>query len=322
MPLAIPAPEITMRPSLAIGLGLLLGLVTSVAEARPGRPTSEERALRTKLGKIDPLLRNALGALRNAHAPFSGVHTGAALTLEGPRRSGKRPIVGFNSESHGDLQLCAEQAAMACLPRDKRGGAVKKLAIVGDKVLPCPCGRCLQVLSEVGSPRTVIVAAKLDGTSTRMRLRDLLPTEFAPATRGELQPYRPLIAQALRAYRVSKRETSRYRPAFGAALLSEGGALYSGMVIKNTAGTFTGAIDLPLDELARDRALKRSGDRPKTVVLVGEGPGGGAPVPTGDERQHLVDLNPAATVVLYNPRTRRGSVLEAARALLPHAYTR
>jgi cytidine deaminase len=312
-----------MRLGLGLSLGILLGLA-AVAQARPGRPSAEERAARQRLGKIDPLLRNALGAMRNAHAPFSGVRTGAALTLEREARGARqRPHLGFNSESQGDLQLCAEQAAMACLPRDRSAGSVKKLAVVSDKVLPCPCGRCLQILAEVGSPKTVVVSARLDGTSTRFKLKDLLPTEFKAATRTELQPFRPLIAQALRAFRTSRQsESSRYRPPFGTAVLSEAGSLYRGMVIKNTAGTFTGAIDLPLDELARDNALKGHRDRPRTVVLVGEGPGGSPPVPTGDERQHLVDLNPAATVVLYNPRTRSGSVLEAASALLPHAYKR
>ncbi len=302
----------------------LLALAAASAQARPGRPDAGERAARQRLGKLDPLLRNALGALRNAHAPFSGVRTGAALTLErGTRGDRKQPLLGFNSESQGDLQLCAEQAAMACLPRDRSAGTVKKIAVVSDKVLPCPCGRCLQVLSEVGTPRTLIVSATLDGKSARFRLGELLPTSFPQATSAELKPYRPLIAQALRAYRTSKRsESNRYRPAFGSALLSAAGTLYHGMVIKNTAGTFTGAIDLPLDELARDNALKRGRDKPATLVLVGEGPQGGPPIPTGDERQHLVDLNPAATVVLYNPRTRSGALLETASALLPHAYKR
>jgi cytidine deaminase len=314
MRLAIPLP---IMPRMLLGLGLLLALA-STTEARSGRPGAGERLARQRLARIDPLLGTALGAMRNAHAPFSGVRTGAALSLEGR----KRPRTGFNSESQGDLQLCAEQSAMACLPRDRSAGVVKKIAVVSDKVLPCPCGRCLQILSEVGTPRTVVVAATLDGKSTRTKLGDLLPTEFKTATRSELQPFRPLLAEALRVYRISKRsETSRYRPAFGTALLSEAGSLYRGMVIKNTAGTFTPAIDLPLDELARDNALKGHRDRPRTLAFVGEGPDGKPPVPTGDERQHLLDLNPDATVVLYNPRTRAGAVL-AASSLLPHPYKR
>jgi len=93
-------------------------------------------------------------------------------------------------------------------------------------------------------------------------------------------------------------------------------------VIKDTASTFTPATQTPLDQVALRQAMegrRRLGVR--TVVIAGQGTDSGLPVPTADERQHLVDMNPAATVVLYNPATRKGAVMTA-RDLLPHAYQR
>jgi cytidine deaminase len=308
------------------------GWFAGVVQAAKGKLTQlgEQRRTIRKLRAIDPLLVPAYEAAKQAHAPYSGLHMGAALTLKRGGPLGwvpglrRRIVRGFNSESQGDLQICAERAAMAGLPRgEAKRNPVQKIAVVSDQLVPSPCGRCLQVLSEVGSPDTEIVAANLKGQYRRYRLSELLPTQFDLAPAAELKPHRQLILSATRAYRQSLQSgINRYRPAFGAVVKTDRGDTYLGMVIKDTASTFTPATQLPLDQLAQRNALSARSDRVQTVVIAGPGTGDSRiPVPTADERQHLFDMNPEATVVLYNPAEKVGSVLRA-RDLLPHAYRR
>jgi cytidine deaminase len=283
-----------------------------------------------RLGAIDPLLPKAFRAMQKAHSPYSGAHNGAAVQWRRGGLLGRIPgfrtrvLRGFNSESAGDLQLCAERAAMAEIPRGQaKKNPVRKIAVVADKSLPRPCGRCLQVLSEVGSPETEVVAASVDGQSERFRLKELLPRDFAPVDPARLRDFQPLITTAVRDYRRAlRRGVNQYRPAFGAAIETGSGRVYRGVVIKETACTFTPATQEPLERIAQRNALEGLRDQVRTVVIVGRGRGrGGLPIPTGDERQHLLDVNPEARVVLYNPDARVGTVLQAAE-LLPHAYSR
>lgn len=299
-------------------------LSATLQRARERRQTI--RALRA----IDPLLVPAFKAMHNASAPYSGAHLGAAVTLRHTGLLGRIPMLrnkvvrGFNSESEGDLQICAERAAMAGLPRGLAArDPVRKVAVVSDRSVPVPCGRCLQVISEVGGPETEIVAANLAGQHHRFKLSELLPQRFDPSPAASLAPYRPLIAKAVRAFRVSRaRGVNQYRPAFGAAVKTDGDRTYMGMVIKDTASTFTPATQTPLDQVVQQNVLKGRSERVRTVVIAGEGSGGSRlPVPTADERQHLFDMNPDARVVLYNPVRREGAVITA-RDLLPHAYRR
>jgi cytidine deaminase len=287
-----------------------------------------QRSVTRRLRKIDPLLVKAYRARQHAHAPYSGCKVGAAISME---REGlpkwlfglrSKSIAGFNSESHGDLQICAERSAMARLPRGlAKRHPVKKIAVVAEKRIPIPCGRCLQVLSEVGTSQTEIVSANLKGQHRRFTLGQLLPADFGAAGAGQLKPYRPLIAQAVRSYRLSlKHGINGYRPAAGAVVQTDTGDRFVGIVIKNTASTFTPATQLPLDQVAQTNALTGRRSKVQTVAIAGRGSAGsGLPVPTADERQHLIDMNPEATVILYNPHLRAGAVLEA-RDLLPHVY--
>jgi cytidine deaminase len=300
-------------------------------KAKLGSWQQRRRTVRA-LKRIDPLLGQAYRAMGKAHAPYSKVHVGAAVQV---RRQGilskipglgQRTIRGFNSESRGDLQLCAEQTAVARLPRgDAKRAPVTKIAVLGDKSVPVPCGRCLQALVELGTPETKVVAANLKGEHRTHRLGELVPTKFKEAPAQALKPYRPLIAKAVRTYRRSIFSgINRYRPAFGTLVQTDRGESFLGMVIKDTACTYTPATEVPLNRVAQQNALKRRKDRVKTVVIVGTVSGTGQgrlPVPTADERQHLVDMNPDANVVLYNPVARAGAVVKA-RELLPHAYKR
>lgn len=311
----------------SVSPGKWLGAKIQKVADRLGQNKSQ-RSIARRLRQIDPLLVEAFRAREHAHAPYSGCKVGAAISVERKGLSRwllgrkSKSISGFNSESQGDLQICAERSAMAHLPRGlAKNNPVKKIAVVARKRVPVPCGRCLQVLSEVGTSQTEVVAANLGGEHRRFTLGQLLPADFRVAGAEQLEPYRPLIALAVRSYRSSlKHGINGYRPAAGAAVQTDANDRFVGMVIKNTASTFTPATQLPLDRVAQTNALTQKRSKVETVVIAGRGSAGsGLPIPAADERQHLLDMNPKATVILYNPHLRRGAVLEA-RDLLPHAY--
>ena len=126
---------------------------------------------------VAPLLAAARMAARNAHAPYSGWHVGAAAVFAG---ADGPPFVGANVEngSYG-LTICAERAAIcagvvaghrrllriALTCTDAAGGRVRGIV---------PCGACLQVIAEFGTPDTEIM---IDGAGT-FRLADFLPRPF------------------------------------------------------------------------------------------------------------------------------------------------
>lgn len=124
----------------------------------------------------DDLLEMAREAAARAYAPYSEFPVGAALLA-----ADGRVFTACNVEnaSYG-LSICAERAALACAVS---AGSRKfvRLAVVGGNTQPaCPCGACLQMLSEFCDPDFRIVLAPL---ATRRkpkhkRLGDLLPCAF------------------------------------------------------------------------------------------------------------------------------------------------
>jgi cytidine deaminase len=123
------------------------------------------------------LLAEARSAAANAHSPYSGWRVGAAAVFAEQPTTVHR---GANVEngSYG-LTNCAERSAIfaavtagcrrleriALSCRDREDRLVVKIA---------PCGACLQVISEFGSPDTEIV---IDGAGG-FRLADFLPRPF------------------------------------------------------------------------------------------------------------------------------------------------
>ena len=136
---------------------------------------------------VDPLVAAARKAAANAHAPYSGWHVGAAAVFAGA--SGP-PFVGANVEngSYG-LTICAERTAISAgvVAGHRR---LMKLALTctdaAGKLVRgiVPCGACLQVISEFGSPDTEIV---IDGGGT-FRLADFLPRPFGSGVEVPRQP--------------------------------------------------------------------------------------------------------------------------------------
>ena len=131
--------------------------------------------------ELDPetarsLLDRAREARRNAYAPYSEFHVGAALLAQDGR-----VFTGVNVEnvSYG-LGNCAERVAVG---RAVSEGAREftAIAVVGpeDDVSCSPCGACRQVMHEF-APEMVLVTPDPSGFRAE-RVADLLPGAFVPA---------------------------------------------------------------------------------------------------------------------------------------------
>ena len=120
----------------------------------------------------EQLVRAAWEARRNAYAPYSRFHVGAAVLAEDGRI-----YTGCNVENAAfGATLCAERVAVgqAVVAGQRRLLAV---AVVAESSSPTtPCGTCRQVLSEFASEMVVVV----DNGRERWRfpLERLLPEAF------------------------------------------------------------------------------------------------------------------------------------------------
>jgi cytidine deaminase len=113
----------------------------------------------------------AVAAAGQAYAPYSGLHVGAAAVCDDGR-----VVVGCNVEnaSYG-LTLCAE-CTMAGQLRLSGGGrfvAVACRSATGDLLMPC--GRCRQVLYELGGPECLV-----DTPQGILPMTQVLPDAFGP----------------------------------------------------------------------------------------------------------------------------------------------
>jgi len=124
--------------------------------------------------KKDASLREAaLGALDNAHAPYSNFPVGAAL-----RTRDGQVITGCNIENSAyGLAICAETLAMAYAVSQ---GLTEfdEIAIATDDTEPTPpCGACRQVLNEF-APNIKVSSYTRDGKEAVWTLDELLPHAF------------------------------------------------------------------------------------------------------------------------------------------------
>ena len=115
----------------------------------------------------------ALGALDNAHAPYSNFPVGAALRA----RNGE-VITGCNVENSAfGLAICAETLAMAYAVSQGLSD-FEEIAIATDDSEPTPpCGACRQVLNEF-APNIKISSYTRDGKEAVWTLDELLPHAF------------------------------------------------------------------------------------------------------------------------------------------------
>src|SRR5690606_29705624 len=117
----------------------------------------------------DALRDAAVQAAAKAYAPYSGLQVGAAALTD----SGE-VVVGCNVEngSYG-LTLCAE-CTMAGQLQLTGGGRFTAVACRGDDgQLLMPCGRCRQLLYELGGPE-----CQLDTPSGVLPMSQVLPDAF------------------------------------------------------------------------------------------------------------------------------------------------
>ncbi|MBW4716125.1 cytidine deaminase [Saccharothrix obliqua] len=119
----------------------------------------------------DELRGRAVDAAQAAYCPYSGLKVGSAAVCDDGRI-----VVGCNVEnaSYG-VALCAE-CAMAGQLRLTGGGRFVAVACRGGGgELLMPCGRCRQVLFELGGPDCLV-----DTPSGVVPMSRVLPDAFGP----------------------------------------------------------------------------------------------------------------------------------------------
>ncbi len=127
-------------------------------------------------GAEDALVAAAMAVARNAYAPYSGFHVGAAiLDAEG------RIHAGANVENAAYPQgVCAEAAAIAAMVA-AGGRRIAAIAIAGPGPALCtPCGGCRQKIREFAAPGTPVLVSGPGGPVRRFTLAELLPASFGP----------------------------------------------------------------------------------------------------------------------------------------------
>ena len=122
------------------------------------------------------LLAAAAAAAKNAYAPYSDFHVGAALQVtDGPI------VAGCNVEnaSYG-LTNCAERTAIFSAVRDGYRSFDAVAVVTSGKDMPFPCGACRQVLSEFCDAKCPVYIAHTDRLDEYITISmgDLLPHAF------------------------------------------------------------------------------------------------------------------------------------------------
>jgi cytidine deaminase len=95
----------------------------------------------------------AAQAASRAYAPYSGLKVGAAALVDGGET-----VVGCNVENASfGVTLCAECGVVSALYAAGHDGRALAVAVcdLDGSYLP-PCGRCRQLLSEVGGPDLLV----------------------------------------------------------------------------------------------------------------------------------------------------------------------
>ncbi|MEZ5472241.1 MAG: cytidine deaminase [Marinicella sp.] len=120
------------------------------------------------------LFKAAKKAHKQAYAPYSNFHVGAAILDD------KGQIhIGCNVENAAyPVGCCAEQSAVSQMIVNG-GKVIKNILIIGQKGQPCPpCGACRQIIFEHGDQTTQIYLETTQGNFSRRSLKDLLPEAF------------------------------------------------------------------------------------------------------------------------------------------------
>jgi cytidine deaminase len=119
----------------------------------------------------DVLRERAVEAAQSAYCPYSGLQVGSAAVCDDGRI-----VVGCNVENAAyGVGLCAE-CTMAGQLRLTGGGKFVAVACrSGTGELLMPCGRCRQVLFELGGPSCLV-----DTPRGVLPMSEVLPDAFGP----------------------------------------------------------------------------------------------------------------------------------------------
>jgi cytidine deaminase len=125
----------------------------------------------------EDLIEKARAARKHAYAPYSKYHVGAALLA-----ADGRVFLGVNVENSAyPSSLCAEHNAVGAAVTAGARALVAIAVITEPKpgAAPgSPCGKCRQVLSELGLEMEVLLAGP-SGPYESTTLRELLPRAFS-----------------------------------------------------------------------------------------------------------------------------------------------
>jgi cytidine deaminase len=122
------------------------------------------------------LLEEAFRAMKNAYAPYSNYHVGAAVLTKD-----NKVFWGANIEnaSFGATNCAERSAVFAAYSNGYRKDTIEALAIVSDGPrIAAPCGICRQVLCELvrGDMPIYLSNGKEECTTN---INELLPMQFA-----------------------------------------------------------------------------------------------------------------------------------------------
>ncbi|MCF6303773.1 MAG: cytidine deaminase [Rhodobacteraceae bacterium] len=111
---------------------------------------------------------------KNAHAPYSNFHVGAAL-----RTASGAIFSGCNVENAAYPEgTCAEAGAIAAMAAAGERVIVEILVVADADQPVTPCGGCRQKISEFADKDAVVIIASPKGEQFRTTLGELLPGSF------------------------------------------------------------------------------------------------------------------------------------------------
>lgn len=126
------------------------------------------------------LLESAKAARERAYCPYSNFQVGAAILTEDGS-----VFLGCNIENRTfGLTVCAERVAVLSAVAQGHRKLAAAVAMTDTNPPSPPCGQCLEVLTEFGTPDLPVLLANVEGATLEYRLSDLLPHPFelAPPT--------------------------------------------------------------------------------------------------------------------------------------------
>ncbi|MEI8366571.1 MAG: cytidine deaminase [Parachlamydiaceae bacterium] len=262
-----------------------------------------------KTSDYDFLMRDAITMMKRADCRFSDYRVGAALLTE----SGNI-ISGCNVETwpigggRCAERVADEKAVSKAYKRDYTAVAVASI-----DGMATPCGSCRQQLVQANRNMVVITVNQLGAKINEFVLRDLLPTLSELPNRFEQGLPMGIEGTILAACQARDSAYVPYsRASFGAAVLTESGAVYSGTTVD--AANYSSSVNAV--QAACAAALTANEKTFQAVVFTSND---GEIVPDGSSLQMINEFTPNVTVIM----TDRQGVVTASVALstlLPHAF--